>query len=183
MQVTGPKSPQTPLPKRTRAIGDAMDDLNMVAAIAEVTEVCDNPQLDWETVVSSDHVGSTWYMRHHRARLVHLQHLQEHRVHEELDLPLEVKPLSVRWVDKDNYSTAKARLTDGGNEQEVTGPENFFCATHNKLRCVSCWWWHSRWPWQLGLRTSLSPSTREERRMGHTPERSGSGAWTSMAST
>ena len=134
----------------------------MVAAIAEVTEVCDNPQLDWETVASSDHVGSTWFLRHHRARLVHLQHLQEHRVYEELDLPLEVKPLSVRWVDKDNYSTAKARLTDGGNEQELTGPENFFCATHNKLRCVSCWWWHSRWPWQLG--TAHKPFSEHPRR-------------------
>ena len=76
----------------------------MVAAIAEVTEACEEPQLDWKTVASSDHVGPTWFMRRHGARMVHLQHLQEHRVHEQFDLPQGVKPLSVRWVDKDDYS-------------------------------------------------------------------------------
>ena len=93
----------------------------MVAGIADVTEVCEEPQLDWKTVASSDHVGSMWFMRHRGARMVHVQHLQEHRVYDELDLPPRVKPLAVRWVDKDDYSTAKARLTARGCEQELTG--------------------------------------------------------------
>ena len=101
----------------------------MVAAIAGVTEDCEEPQLDWKTVASIDHVGSTWFMRCHGAHMVHLQHLQGHRVYEELDLPPGVKPLSVRWVDKDDYSTAKARLTARGQEQELTGQENFHSAT------------------------------------------------------
>ena len=67
------ESSQTPLPKRTRAIGDAMDDFNMVAA-------CEEAQLDWKTVASTGHVGTTWFMRRHGARTVHLQDLQEYRV-------------------------------------------------------------------------------------------------------
>ena len=61
--------------------------------------------------------------------MVHLQHLQEHRVYEELDLPQEIKPLSVRRVDNDDCSTARARLTARGYEQELTGEENFHSAT------------------------------------------------------
>ena len=51
-------------------------------------ENCEEPQLDWKTVVSSDHVGATWFMRNHGVRMVHLQQFQEQRVHEGLDLPL-----------------------------------------------------------------------------------------------
>ena len=96
----------------------------MVAAQAEVTEVCEEPQRDWEAMASSENVGSTWFMRRHGARMVHLGHLREHRVCEELDLPKRVQPLSIRWVDKDDYHTAKARLTARGYEQELTGQEN-----------------------------------------------------------
>ena len=123
------ESPQTPLPKRARATGDEMDGLSMVAAIAEVTEFGEEPQPAWKTLATSDHAGSTWGMRRHGARMVHLQHLQEHGVCEELDLPQEIKPLSIRCVDKDDYSTAKARLTAWGCEQELTGQENFCSAT------------------------------------------------------
>ena len=35
----------------------------------------------------------------------------------------------MRWVDKDDYSTAKARLTARGYEQELTGQENSYIAT------------------------------------------------------
>ena len=101
----------------------------MVAGIAEVTGICEEPQLDRKTVASSDHAGSTWFTRRHGARMVHVQHLQEHRVHEELDLLPRVKPLSVRWVDKDDCRTAKARLTARGYEQELTRQENFHSAT------------------------------------------------------
>ena len=101
----------------------------MVAAIAEVTEVFEGPQVDWKTVASSDHAGSTWFMRRHGARMVRLQHLQAHGVYEELSLPQGIKPLSLRWVDKVDYSTAKARLTATGYEQELTGQENFDSAT------------------------------------------------------
>ena len=131
------------------------------AAIAEGTEVCEEPQLDWKTVASSDHVGSTWFMRRHGARMVHLQHLREHRVYEELDLPQGIKPLSVRWVDKDDDSTAKARLTARGYEQELTGSRRTSTVRHRgQLRCVFCWRWHSRWgwPWQSGV--ALKPSSK-----------------------
>ena len=40
-----------------------MDDNDMVAAIAEVTEVWEAPQPDWEALASSENVGSTWFMR------------------------------------------------------------------------------------------------------------------------
>ena len=36
---------------------------------------------------------------------------------------------SIRWVDKDDYHTAKARLTARGYEQELIGQENFNGAT------------------------------------------------------
>ena len=64
------ESPQTPLPKRTRAI-------DLVAAIAEVTEVCEEPPLEWKTVASSDHVRSTWCMRLHGAPMVHYKRTNE----------------------------------------------------------------------------------------------------------
>ena len=35
----------------------------------------------------------------------------------------------MRWVDKDDYSTAKARLTARGYEEELTGQENSYSAT------------------------------------------------------
>ena len=106
-----------------------MDDSGMVAALAEVTEVCEEPQPDWETLAPSENVGSTWLIRRHGVRMVHLEHLREHRVYEELDLSQGVKPLSIRWVDKDDYHTAKSRLTARGYEQELTGQENFSSAT------------------------------------------------------
>ena len=40
------ESSATPLPKRAWSVN--VDDGSMVAAIAEVTEVCEEPQLDWE---------------------------------------------------------------------------------------------------------------------------------------
>ena len=52
----------------------------MIAAIAQVTQVCEEAQLDWKTVASIDHVVTTWFMRRHGARTVHLQDLQEYRV-------------------------------------------------------------------------------------------------------
>ena len=101
----------------------------MVAAIAEVTEVYEEPQPDWEALASSQNAGSTWLMRRHSERMVHLGDLREHGARQELDLPQGVKPLSIRWVDKDDYRTAKARLTAKEYEQERTGQENFYSVT------------------------------------------------------
>ena len=61
--------------------------------------------------------------------MVHLGHLRDHKVYEELDLPQGIRPLSIRLVDKDDYHTAKSRLTARGYEQELTGQENFHSAT------------------------------------------------------
>ena len=57
------------------------------ASIAEITEVCEEPQPDWESLAFGENVGSAWSMRRHGARMVHLGHLREHKVYEELDLP------------------------------------------------------------------------------------------------
>ena len=84
----------------------------MIATIAEITEVCEEPQPDWESMASSENVGSTWSRRRHGARMVHLGHLREHKVYEELDLPQGIRPLSIRWVDKDDYHTSQVE-TDG----------------------------------------------------------------------
>ena len=108
----------------------------MVAATAEVTEVCEEPQPDWDALASSENVRSTRFMRWHGARMVHRGHLREHQVCEELDLPQGLKPLSVRWVDKDDYHTAKARLTARGLEH------------HSPPRCACCWSWLRLWDWQ-----------------------------------
>ena len=80
----------------------------MIATTTETTEVSEEPQPDWESMASSENVGSTWSMRRHGARMVHL---------------------AIRWVDKDDYHTAKSRLTARGYEQELTGQENFYSAT------------------------------------------------------
>ena len=80
---TRPRSPDppigeslaTPLPKRLRSA--SVDDSGMVAALAEVTEMCEEPQPDWEALASSDNVGSTWFIRRYGARMVHLAHLRE----------------------------------------------------------------------------------------------------------
>ena len=57
-------------------------------------------------------------------RLVLRSSLREHKVYEELDLPQGIRPLSIRWVDRDDYHTVKSRLTARGYEQELTGQEN-----------------------------------------------------------
>ena len=125
--VTG-KSLVSPVPKTLRsAVGE--DDAHMWATIAEITEVCEEPQPDWESLASSENVGSTCSMRRHGARMVHLRHLREHKVYEELDLPHGVKHLAIRWVDKADYTTTMSGLTAGGYEQELTGQENFYSAT------------------------------------------------------
>ena len=62
------KSLVSPLPKKLlSAIGE--DDDNMEATIAEITEVCEEPQPDWESLASSENVGSTWSTRRHGARM------------------------------------------------------------------------------------------------------------------
>ena len=54
------ESPATPLPKRLRSVN--VDDSDMVAAMGEVTEVCEEPQPDWEALASRKNVGSTWFI-------------------------------------------------------------------------------------------------------------------------
>jgi hypothetical protein len=58
----------------------------------------------------------------------HLQLLKEHEVYCGLDLPAGVNPLSVHWVDTDNYEKAKSRLTARGYEQKLQGDEHFYSA-------------------------------------------------------
>ena len=78
----------------------------MVVAIAEVTEVCEEPQPGTSGAPArARRCMRTWIC--HRG----------------------VKPLSIRWVDKDDYHTAKARLTARGCEHELTGQENFDSVT------------------------------------------------------
>ena len=82
-------------------------------------------------------------------------------MYEELDLPHGVKPLSIRWVDKNDHHTAKATLTARGYEQELTGQEIFYSATPQpatlRLLLVVA---HGGW----GLCSILSPSSLLENR-------------------
>ena len=112
-------------------------------------------------------------MRQYGARMVHLVHLREHQVYEELDLPQGIRPLSIRWVDEDDHHTAKSRLTARGHEQELTGQDNFYqCdTTAGHAACAAGLGSGSgtdRGIWRL--RSSLSPSSssREVWFMGHT---------------
>ena len=86
---------------------------------------CGNSICHRECVGAASRLGCTglqcWLMRRHGARMVHLGHLREHGVYEELHLPHGVKSLSIRGVDKDDFHTAKARLTARKSEQELTG--------------------------------------------------------------
>ena len=160
-----------------------VDDSDMVAAIAEVTEVREEPQPDWEALTSSDNVGLTWFMRGQDARMVHLGHLREHRVHDELDLPQGVKPLSIRLVDKDDYHTAKAR----GYEQESTGQENFNSATLQPATLRLLLVVAQALGLAVAVATSLKPSFKlpfsRRAKYGHTTTGRGSETRTSLAVT
>ena len=90
----------------------------MFAAVAEVTGVCEERQPDWGALASSENADSTWLMRRHGARMVHLGHLREHGVYEKLDLPQGVKPLLTRWVDKaDCHTTRRGSLQEGTSKR------------------------------------------------------------------
>ena len=107
--------------------------------INAVMEVCEEPEIEtWSQLASS---SSTWTERRHAARRVHLEHLRKHVVYEQGLIPAGVRPISVRWVDKDDFgSTAKSRLTARGYEQHMTGEEQFYSATPNaaSLRTLLC---------------------------------------------
>ena len=143
------ESPQTPLPKRTRATVHQMDDLNMSATIAEVTEVCEEPQLDRKTLASSDHACSTWFLCRHGARMVPLQHLQENGVYDKLDLPQGIKPTTAR-PKRDSLSEATNRSSVDRRTSTVRH--------QSPPRCVNYWRWHCRWgwPWLSGIALKLS---------------------------
>ena len=176
------ESPQTPLPKGTRAIGDEIDDLNKVAAVTEVTEASE-PQLDWNIVVSSDHAGST-FMRRPVAREVHLQHLQEHRMYEELDLPGSSRCRCVGWTQtttarpKRDCQRLRAGPDWAGELLQCDTAAGYVAYTAGRRTIV----WAGLG--SRGYRSGLPPSThsRQERCMGHAPVGNCSGTWTSMAS-
>ena len=96
--------------------------------IHAVTEVCEEPEPEtWTELASS---SSVWGERRRAARHVHLELLKTHEVYEELPLPPGVRPISARWVDKDDFGTAaKSRLTARGYEQSLTGEEQHYSAT------------------------------------------------------
>ena len=98
--------------------------------ISAVTEVCEMPEPEtWAQLAAS---SSVWGERRRAARHVHLELLKKHVVYEELPVPRDVKPLSARWVEQDDFSTAaKARLTVRGYEQALTGDEQHYSATPN----------------------------------------------------
>ena len=91
-----------------------------------IAEVCEEPTIDWKQLAST---SSAWQARRHAARQEHLKLLQHHDVYEAKLLPPGVAAMSVRWVDKDDYTTAKARLTARGFEQERAEDEHNYSAT------------------------------------------------------
>ena len=123
--LRGDDSPTTtPRPELKKARKEETPEMD----IAALSYVCEEPETDWRQVAES---SSTWLQRRRGARAEHLQLLKDHEVYEELPLPGGVKPLSVRWVDSDNYEVAKSRLTARGYEQQLTGAEHFYSATPN----------------------------------------------------
>ncbi len=98
------------------------------AVIASLTSVCEEPSLEWETLAAS---RSAWQQRRRGDRVVHLDFMKKHEVYEEKEAPPGVRPLSVCWVDTDNYEKAESRLTARGHEQGLSGEEHFYSATPN----------------------------------------------------
>ncbi len=60
------------------------------------------------------------------ARRTHLKVLQKHGVYEAKKVPPGVRPLTCRWVDRDDGLKSKSRLTAQGYEQRLTGDEQFY---------------------------------------------------------
>ena len=91
-----------------------------------VAAVCEEPDVDWESLAVQ---SSEWRDRRHAARKAHLDTLVEHGVFEQVPCPAGVRPMTTRWVDKDDFVRARSRLTARGYEQEQTGTEDHYSAT------------------------------------------------------
>jgi hypothetical protein len=97
-----------------------------LAEISEVAAVCEQPEPEGDDLRAS---SSDWAARRKRARLKHLEVLKEHEVYVSRRVPAGTKPMTHRWVDKDEAMEAKSRLTVRGFEQQLEGDEQFFSAT------------------------------------------------------
>ena len=123
-------------------------------------------------------------MRRPGARAVHLQHLQEHRVYEELDFPGSSRSRCAGWTKTTTARPKREcqRLRAGpdwaGELLQCDTAAGYVAYTAGRGTIV--WAGHG----SRGLRSGLPPSThsRQERCMGHAPVGNCSGTWTSMAS-
>ena len=124
---------QTPAGKKPKSEPAAIINL-----IAKVEEVCEEPEVDWQSVAST---SKQWRERQHAARQVHLEKLRGHEVAEVLPVPPGVRPLTCRWVDKDEPGmAAKSRLVCRGYEQSKDEDEKVYSATPMpaSLRTLLC---------------------------------------------
>ena len=108
-------------PKKARGASD-MD----ITVINMVSNVCEAERIEAEELLSSTSEGA---LRQETARAKHLETLKQHEVYESHPLPMGVKPMSCRWVDRDDGIKAKSRLTARGYEQRLTGEETFYAGT------------------------------------------------------
>lgn len=114
--------PTSPIPKRSR-----WDDFLLIEQeVAEVSSTCVLPEADVHELLAS---SSSWRSRSQAARQVHLEILRKHGVYKCHPLPVGTRPLSVRWVDRDDATTFKSRLTARGFEQHLKGQEQVPSAT------------------------------------------------------
>ena len=98
--------------------------------ITAVSEVCeaegDEEHEGAQGLLASTSEGA---MRMKAARLKHLETLAGHAVYEARQVPQGVRPLTCRWVDRDDGLRAKSRLTARGFEQHLSGDEQFYSHT------------------------------------------------------
>ena len=85
-----------------------------------MSNVCDMPDAT-ELQESSSH----WV----QSRTRHLADLEQYEVHDCLPLPHGVKAMSCRWVDRDDATSYKSRLTVRGFEQRLERTEDFYSST------------------------------------------------------
>ena len=99
----------------------------MIHEINQITGVCEMEVLETaEQLMSSSSEGASRLLT---ARRAHLAKLKHHEVSETKEVPPGVRPMTVRWVDRDDGSTAKSRLTARGYEQRLRGDEEFYSPT------------------------------------------------------
>ena len=120
---TRPSTPPAPgtATKKQRTAEPTIHEVNEVSTVCEAEE--------GESATDLMASSSEGVSRVTTARRTHLKVLQKHGVYEAKKVPPGVRPLTCRWVDRDDGTKAKSRLTARGYEQRLTGDEQFYSHT------------------------------------------------------